>query len=66
MSEREEWLRPYNTYYKNENVQLFTNIFVENNTEPNPEMQAAIAVLSTGPVGPSDKIGLSNVTIINA
>ena len=29
-------------------------------------MQAVVAVLSTGPVGPSDKIGHSNVTIINA
>lgn len=28
-----------------------------NSSEPNVELQAAIATLSTGPVGPSDKIG---------
>ena len=29
-------------------------------------LQAVVALLSTGPVGPSDKIGHSNVTIIKA
>lgn len=32
--------------------------------EPAPELQAMVAVLSTGPVGPSDKIGMANVTNI--
>lgn len=32
--------------------------------EPYPELEVAIATLSTGPVGPGDKIGLANGTII--
>ncbi|XP_048245188.1 uncharacterized protein LOC124119100, partial [Haliotis rufescens] len=34
------------------------------NTEPYPELNALVATLSTGPVGPSDMIGKFNKTII--
>lgn len=34
-------------------------------SEPNVELQAAIATLSTGPVGPSDKIGQRLLVIIS-
>ncbi len=33
-------------------------------TELNPLVQAVVALLSTGPVGVSDRIGHSNVTLI--
>ncbi|KAK7102674.1 uncharacterized protein [Littorina saxatilis] len=33
-------------------------------TEPSPETQVIVSVLSTGPVGPSDRIGYSNVSLI--
>ena len=42
----------------------FTLQFAEK-TEPNPAFQAAVSLLSTGPVGPSDRIGYSNVDLIN-
>ena len=32
--------------------------------EPYPELQSLVATLSTGPVGPSDKVGLSDVRLI--
>ncbi|CAK8679724.1 unnamed protein product [Clavelina lepadiformis] len=32
--------------------------------EPNTELQAAISTLSTGPVGPSDAIGMTNVDVL--
>ncbi|XP_046561028.1 uncharacterized protein LOC124270049 [Haliotis rubra] len=35
-----------------------------NRTEPYPELNAVVATLSTGPVGPSDMIGKFNKTII--
>ncbi|ESO98846.1 hypothetical protein LOTGIDRAFT_231210 [Lottia gigantea] len=35
-----------------------------NMTETHPDLEAAVATLSTGPVGPSDRIGYSNVTLI--
>ncbi|XP_050411208.2 uncharacterized protein LOC126825587 [Patella vulgata] len=35
-----------------------------NLNEPNPGLIAAVATLSTGPVGPSDKIGFSDVELI--
>ena len=33
-------------------------------SEPYPELQAVVATLSTGPVGPSDKIGCSDAKLI--
>ncbi|ELT88253.1 hypothetical protein CAPTEDRAFT_222495 [Capitella teleta] len=35
-------------------------------TEPRPSLQAAVALLSTGPVGVSDRIGYSNVSLIHS
>ncbi|KAK6165976.1 hypothetical protein SNE40_022775 [Patella caerulea] len=35
-----------------------------NRSEPNTALQAMIATMSTGPVGPSDKIGTTNVTLL--
>ncbi|XP_050403537.2 uncharacterized protein LOC126819480 [Patella vulgata] len=35
-----------------------------NKSEPNTRLQGFVATLSTGPVGPSDKIGLHNVSLI--
>lgn len=35
-----------------------------NRTEPHNELQLAVSVLSTGPVGPSDMIGHANVSLI--
>src|SRR4051794_9211130 len=35
-----------------------------NFTEPNPELNALVASLSTGPVGTGDKIGFTNKTLV--
>ena len=35
-----------------------------NGSEPSPEIQAAIATLSTGPVYPGDKLGYTNVALL--
>ena len=35
-----------------------------NGTEPSPELQAAVATLSTGPVYPADMVGLTNVRLL--
>ena len=32
--------------------------------EPYPELQTAVALLSAGPVGPGDKIGSANKTLL--
>lgn len=40
------------------------NPYGANATEPNTELQSAVATLTTGPVGPGDSIGLMNRTII--
>lgn len=34
-------------------------------SEKHPHLQTVVAALSTGPVGPSDKIGYSNISLIN-
>ena len=40
-------------------------MLVADSTELNPEVQAVITLLSTGPVGVGDRIGLSNVSLIH-
>ena len=40
------------------------NPYSANVSEPNTELQSAVATLSTGPVGPGDSIGRMNKTII--
>lgn len=32
--------------------------------EPNAELESLVSTLSTGPVGPGDKIGLVNQTVV--
>lgn len=38
--------------------------YYPNAIEPYPELESVIATLSTGPVGPGDKIGFMNRTVI--
>jgi hypothetical protein len=40
------------------------NPYGDNPSEPNWQMQAIVATLSTGPVGPSDMVGATNVTVV--
>ena len=40
------------------------NPYSDNPTEPNWQLQALVVGLSTGPNGPSDKVGASNATLI--
>ena len=37
---------------------------ITDKSEPYPALNSLIATLTTGPVGPSDRIGYSNITLI--
>ena len=39
--------------------------FCSDINQENPAREAAVAILSTGPVGPSDRVGYSDVTLIS-
>lgn len=48
-------------------IQVFTLVYLlllSEKTEPNTRLQALIATLSTGPVGPGDGIGFINKTLL--
>ena len=45
-------------------VLISYDIIILGKSEPYPELQAVVATLSTGPVGPSDKIGCSDAKLI--
>ncbi|XP_063423508.1 uncharacterized protein LOC134707561 isoform X1 [Mytilus trossulus] len=56
-------VRPYkDTFWtsKNENV----NLRYKGKTEPSPALQSVVSTLSTGPVGPGDKINIVNKTVL--
>jgi hypothetical protein len=40
------------------------DVLLPDETEPWPALQAVVSTLSTGPVGPSDKIGHSDAELI--
>lgn len=54
-------LRPFKDVFRTTLRQL-PNIYLSD--EPNPELQSAVATLSTGPVAIGDKIGATNVSIV--
>lgn len=56
----------FGEYTENNNINILRhlNIILSGKTEPSPALQSVVSTLSTGPVGPGDKINMVNKTVL--